>query len=191
MSNDENDDDFDFLGNSSMKELALRMDEIDKEIEAIAEVDKKTPEKKIDSTFYETPEAAAAIEKKLSEDRDNKTIGINDDEEEDESLAITQLQNEIKALERKDSPKLNDTVITATARKATPTAPIGIAMKTKERITRIVGISPDGPLAHTSLEPGLQLTMVNGIEIKNARHAQYLIQQSPESVTFVAKAMKS
>lgn len=63
---------------------------------------------------------------------------------------------------------------------------LGLSMKTSNGITRIVSISDDGLLVGSGLEPKQQLVEVNGVVLKNARHARHVIQSSPDEVTIVA-----
>ena len=91
------------------------------------------------------------------------------------------------------SPKkkrIVEETISAMIRKPTPESPIGISMKTVKRITRIVAIAEDGLLADTKLKPGLELIEINGVVIRNAKHARYLIQNSKDELTLVGQKVR-
>jgi hypothetical protein len=76
--------------------------------------------------------------------------------------------------------------ITVAVNKPSKDSSVGISMKTSKGITRIVAISDDGLLAGSGLEEKQQLVEVNGVAIKNARHARQLIQTATEEVKMVA-----
>jgi hypothetical protein len=181
-------EDLDFLGDSSMKDLALRMDEIDKAIEAINEVDKGSPQKKEGSeespakgsNYYETPEEATV---------GVQDVVVDDDDDDDADAGLEDLQKEMKQFEanQEQAPAVDDEIVTATCVKPTVTSSIGISMKTSKGITRIVAVNPSGLLANSSLRPGLQLIQVNDVNVRNAKHAKFIIDNHPGSITLVAK----
>ena len=80
----------------------------------------------------------------------------------------------------------DDKVVTATIFKPTQDSPIGISMKTSKGITRIVSVSETGLLKDSDLRSGLQIVKINGVEVKNAKHARYLIQACQDKVTVLA-----
>lgn len=190
----------------------MRMDEIDKEIAAIEEVDKGTPNKqKPEGTaagspprknFYDTPEEATAeVEDIVVEEDDD---GEDDDDiDEDADAGLEDLQKEMKELEaqqvvpqqepatqKEQAPKefVRET-ISATCVKPTQSSAVGISMKTSKGITRIVAINPKGLLAKSRLRPGLQLIQVNGVNVKNARYAKSIIDSHHGTITLVAQSM--
>lgn len=191
-------EEFDFLGNSSMKDLAMRMNEIDKEIEAIAEVDKGTPRKaermpgSPAKNYYETPDdAAAAIEDVVIDDDGD------DDDDFDADAGLEDMQKEMKEFEAQQvqqeqaptaKPFVSET-ISASCIKPSQSSAIGISMKTSKGVTLILAVNPKGLLAKSSLRPGMQLLQVNGVNIKNAKYAKSIIDSHHGTITLVAKTV--
>lgn len=191
MTEDESEN-FDFLGNSSMFDLAMRMNELDKEIEAISAVDRAREGKIIGSprgknnNFYETPEEVSTDQMHVVEESDKY-----DDDDDDADAGLEDLQREMQQFEaeQEHAPiQLQEgEVITAKCIKPTLTSPIGISMKTSKGLTTIVGVAPNGLLANSDLRPNMQLLQVNGCAIKNAKHAKFIIESHPGSITIVAR----
>ena len=133
---------------------------------------------------------------------------VTDDDEDDseydsdkESGGLTDLQGELKQFEEMDryqadaviraaSVNINAKDVTVNIIKKSPTSPVGLSMKTSQRITRIVAISEQGLLFNTKLRVGQILVKINGISIKNAKHARYVIQNAPDKVKFEAKEIE-
>ena len=80
-------------------------------------------------------------------------------------------------------------LITVTAIKLSPSAPIGLSMKTSRGITIISAISTESVLHGSALARGHRIVLINGVTIENAKHARYLIQNSAENVTLVTEQM--
>ena len=55
-------------------------------------------------------------------------------------------------------------------------------MKTSKGVTVIVSINSEGLMYNSTLKPGHKLVKVNGIEVKNARHARVIIQSAASKV---------
>lgn len=72
--------------------------------------------------------------------------------------------------------------VIATCVKPEPTSKVGISMKTSKGVTTIVSINPDGLMHGSTLREGHKLVKVNGIEVKNARHARVIIQSAASKV---------
>ena len=72
--------------------------------------------------------------------------------------------------------------IIATCVKPEPTSKVGISMKTSKGVTVIVSINSEGLMYNSTLMPGHKLVKVNGIEVKNARHARVIIQSAASKV---------
>jgi len=189
----EESEEFDFLGNGSMKDLAMRMNEIDKEIEAIAEVDKGTPEKEGSSNgspkknFYDNPkEASVEVE----------DIVLDESDDDDGDAGLEDLQKEMKEFEaqqvkHEQAPvtKFRTETISASCVKPKQSSPVGISMKTSKGITKLVAINPKGLLAQSKLRPGMQLLQVNGVKIKNAKYAKTVIESLHGTITLVAATL--
>ena len=77
--------------------------------------------------------------------------------------------------------------VSVTVKKPTPDTPIGISMKTSKGVTRIVGILENGLLKNTKLRGGLEIVQINGVGVKNAKHARILIQAANDTVTIEAR----
>jgi hypothetical protein len=80
-----------------------------------------------------------------------------------------------------DGKKCHHYIISAI--KPEPTAKVGISMKTSKGHTLIVAVTADGLLAGKGLKEGHKLIKVNGIDVKNARHARVLIQSAATKVS--------
>jgi PDZ domain len=80
-----------------------------------------------------------------------------------------------------DGRKYHHYVISAI--KPEPSAKVGISMKTSKGNTLIVAVTADGLLAGKGLMEGHKLIKVNGIDVKNARHARVLIQSAATKVS--------
>jgi predicted metalloprotease with PDZ domain len=127
---------------------------------------------------------------------------VDDDGCSGPSEALAQMQQELKEAEERQKKEAaeaaatastasllvqatDDKVVTATIFKPTPESPIGISMKTSNGVTRIVSVSETGLLKDSDLRSGLQMVEINGVEVKNAKHARYLIQACQDKVTIV------
>lgn len=195
MAEDESEN-FDFLGNSSMKDLAMRMNELDKEIEAISAAETgshdqegqngiRSPKGKT-YNFYETPDEISTDQMLAFAEGDRY-----DDDDDDADAGLEDLQKEMQQIEaqQEQTPLVlkEGEAVMATCVKPTLTSSIGISMKTSKGLTTIVGIAPNGLLAKSDLQPNMQLLQVNGCTIKNAKHAKFLIESHPGSITILAR----
>lgn len=238
------DDDDSYIHHGPMKDLALRMSEIDKQLDEITSSDpskngnknksNNESEQNRDSTSSTrtetagnskgrknvgvefTPESLAAgggsTEKYTYGKESNGGVMISTFDDSRFSVFsdfeldgddLVSLQGELAALETLDEnvktatatgisdkngkARVVEATVSETITKPTPESPIGISMKTVKRITRIVAIAEDGLLADTNLRPGLELVSINGITIRNAKHARYLIQNSKKELTLIAQ----
>lgn len=77
-------------------------------------------------------------------------------------------------------------LVAAIAVKPTQECPVGMSMKTSKGVTTIVGILDTGLLKDSRLRAGMELIQVNGVQIKNAKHARHLIQASAKRVKILA-----
>jgi C-terminal processing protease CtpA/Prc len=188
-------EDFDFMGDSSMKDLAMRMGDIDKQLDEINEIEKKSndssPQK--DTRALDDQMLAAQFE-------DSRTSIVSDVVLDDDDEALEDLQGELKEFEAmqkeaalaaspNNPPSTQMDTVSATVLKTSPTSPIGISMKTVQGVTRIVSIAENGLLASTALKPGFIIHEINGVNIKNAKHARYMIENAPEKVTIVTQVV--
>jgi hypothetical protein len=126
---------------------------------------------------------------------------VHDDEDEDDddfsglsADALAQMQAELKQADDEQQQQSSTTtsvlgeMVTVVVIKPTQESPLGISMKTSKGITWIVGISDTGLLKDSKLVVGTMiLVSVNGVPIKNARHARSLIQASNRTVKLVAQ----
>lgn len=185
------DEEFDFEGDSSMKDLIAKMGDIDKAIEDIHELDKagkngetssgeRTQAK--GSNFYETPGEAGTdvIDIVVSGDDD-----FDEDGDVDGVAGLADLQKEMQQLDKSFEEK----IVKVSCVKPVLDAALGISMKTSKGITRIVGINSSGLLANSELKPAMQLLSVNGASIKNAKHAKFLIDSHPRDILLEAKTL--
>ena len=195
----EDDENLDFLGNSSMFDLAMRMNELDKEIEAISAVEEgshsndgptgsaRSPKGKT-YNFYETPDEISTDQMRVEVEESDRY----DDDDDDADSGLEDLKKEIQQVEAQQehaAPILlqEGEAVTATCVKPTLTSSIGISMKTSKGLTTIVGVAPNGLLAKSDLRPNMQLVQVNGCTIKNAKHAKFLIESHPGCITILAR----
>jgi len=175
---------FEYDGNDSINDLIARMGAIDKAIEDIHDLDKKkdigTPAK--GSNFMDTPEEKAdEVEDMAFED---------DDDDDDVEAGLEDMQKEMQLVdEEKKKGQVKNEFVTVSCVKPTPEAAIGISMKTSKGITKIVSVNPVGLLAKSQLVPIMQLISVNGMPIKNAKHAKWLIDMEPRQIVLVARTM--
>jgi hypothetical protein len=201
-------EEFDF-GDSSMNFLVMRMGEIDKELAEITELENESNE-------TEQPENKSPQKVKISfEDLGASNASDFDFENDDDDGALASLQGELEEFEAleehakeeramakeepmtieepttKEEPmaiaRTVESTISATVLKPSPTTPVGISMKTSKGVTMIVSISEKGLLPNTSLQAGYEIVQINGVNVKNAKHARYIIQNAPEKVTFVTQ----
>jgi len=183
-------DEYEFDGNSSIKDLIARMGDIDKAIEDIHDLEKKrenvpgngTPAKGFD--FSDTPtgrETAVEVEDFafVSEDED-------DDDDCDAEAGLADMQKEMQLVEEQEHSFVEE-IITVSCTKPTPESAIGISMKSSRGVTRIVGVNPEGLLADSKLRADLQLVSVNGMPVKNGKHAKDLIGIHPRDIVLVVK----
>jgi hypothetical protein len=195
----ETSEDYDFMGDG-MKDLAMRMGEIDKQLDEIAESEKpKTPEEKNDVVLnnalpvpnFEDSRASIVSDEFLDdEDGESGLAEMQRELEEFEALEAS-AKAERGALtppEKTGGRKVEETISVAVL-KPSPTSSVGISMKTSKGVTMIVAIAQQGLCASTDLKPGLELLEINGVPIKNAKHARFMIQNAPKNVLIVAAQM--
>mmetsp|Transcript_111475 Transcript_111475/g.322278 ORF Transcript_111475/g.322278 Transcript_111475/m.322278 type:complete len:196 (-) Transcript_111475:209-796(-) len=187
-------EDFDFEGNASMQMLMARMGEIDKAIDDIKQVDKVSSTGDGLSPEDEPPSVQRNTFNSGNIVRDVVLGGSDDDdddfgEDEDGDAGLADLQQEMKNFdaEQIQNQAGSDSIIATCSKKLG--SPIGISMKTSKGVTKIVAINPSGLLAGSQLRPDLKLQSVNGISVKNAKHAKFLIDSVAGSLTLVAKEM--
>jgi hypothetical protein len=198
----------------SMKELAMKMDDIDKELADIAAVDNKTDSADVTASRSSDPDPADYADSRhvlvsnYDSDRnldnlveDSTHMGLDELKEELEAFqAAAAAEDESRKVQiaPEQSPSSQpiksssnvrsvDTNITATVTKLTPTTSVGIAMKTTKGVTRIVQISPTGLLKDSSLRSGFEMLRVNGTDGKNAKHFKNLISEALFEVTIEAR----
>ena len=181
-------DEYEFDGDSSIKDLIARMGDIDKAIEDIHDLEKKRENVPVNGTpakgyeFSDTPrETAAEVEDValVCEDED-------DDCDSDAEAGLADMQKEMQLVEEQEHSFVEE-IITVSCTKPTPESAIGISMKSSRGVTRIVGVNPEGLLADSKLRADLQLVSVNGIPVKNGKHAKYLIDIHPRDISLVVK----
>mmetsp|Transcript_130887 Transcript_130887/g.195025 ORF Transcript_130887/g.195025 Transcript_130887/m.195025 type:complete len:215 (+) Transcript_130887:123-767(+) len=201
---------FDFL-QGSMKDLAMKMGEIDDVLaEITAPEETKNDKEKEEELEKEREEKDDVPEAPIKEESVLATVNTSyvdvedtydddSDDDGDDDGGLTDLQGELRQFEEMDkthqldavmggqSPTLVETPITVIVHKPSPTSPLGISMKTSKGITRIVGLSESGLLSKTELREGQLLVKINGIYIKNAKHARYIIQNATNKVILEAK----
>ena len=181
-------DEYEFDGDSSIKDLIARMGDIDKAIEDIHDLEKKRENVQVNGTpangheFSDTPgETAAEVEDValVCEDED-------DDDDCDAEAGLADMQKEMQLVEEQEHSFVEE-IITVSCTKPTPESAIGISMKSSRGVTRIVGVNPEGLLADSKLRADLQLVSVNGMPVKNGKHAKYLIGIHPRDIVLVVK----
>jgi hypothetical protein len=206
----------DFLGNGSMKDIAMKMGDIDKVLDEINRIDDKPErsgsEQKGDCNVISNQDAVAnpADNSRAYSGSNGPKDIVFDTDDDDEELAdlsevdLAQMQAELKQADddgekqqrKQQSPPPPTTnlgkIVTVIVTKPTPESPLGISMKTSKGITWIVGIADTGLLKGSDLRGGLTMRIqtVNGTPIKNARHARSLIQGSQKKVKIVAQEVK-
>lgn len=215
----------DFLGDGSMKDIAMKMGDIDKVLDEIHLLDDEKPNRSgvkdaaatnLDKSSSAQGSPTAVIHSNAVTDDDFDEA--DDDDDEDIAgmsiAALAQMQAELKQVEEAERemqeqqkqkqqmqapppPPLSappqqtmlGATVTAIATKPTPDSRIGISMKTSKGLTWIVGISESGLLKDSDLRGGktMLLKSINGVPIKNARHARTLILGSQRKVKIVAQ----
>jgi hypothetical protein len=197
------DEEFDFL-QGSMKDLAMRMGEIDDVLAEIAGSEETKHEKEKEQEEVEGEEESPVKEDTITilppvdTSYDDVEDDCDDDVDSDDG-GLTDLQGELRQFEEMDkthqldavlgeeSTKLVETPVMATVHKPAPTSPLGISMKTSKGITTIVALAESGLLAKTDLRVGHILVKINSIYIKNAKHARYIIQNAAGKVCLESK----
>ena len=214
----------DFFGDGSMKDITMKMGDLDKVLDEIHQLDEEKPEssdvkqaaanldkesenKGVSLSAHDSPAAvihsiAATDDDDHDDDDDDYIAGMSSD-------ALAQMQAELKQVEeaeremqeqQKQAPPppplsvlhqqtLMGKTVSAIATKPTPDSSIGISMKTSKGLTWIVGVSENGLLKDSDLrgEMTMLLKSINGVPIKNARHARTLIVGSQRKVKIVAQ----
>mmetsp|Transcript_29 Transcript_29/g.84 ORF Transcript_29/g.84 Transcript_29/m.84 type:complete len:214 (+) Transcript_29:537-1178(+) len=198
----------------SMKDLAERMNDIDKQLDEIVDDggrDRLNQSKDSDDSTDDDVhgEVYSSTSPQVISGGTNNTSFIDDSDDDEESerdydLALDDLQSELNeisvaaAAAMAESPSKTsserpeaaiDTIVTATIRKPTKESTVGISMKTVRGVTRITGIKSDGLLAATSLKPGYEILVINNVKVKNAKHARHLIQEASSGVVISTRMM--
>mmetsp|Transcript_12601 Transcript_12601/g.34711 ORF Transcript_12601/g.34711 Transcript_12601/m.34711 type:complete len:237 (-) Transcript_12601:167-877(-) len=206
---------FDEWATGSMRDLAQRMDDIDKQLEEIVDStndetgsgdgDKNggAPAGGDDPQHSDGEEETALNTSTMSRKHatDTSTVGDFDDYDDDDDdptehdydMALGDLQSELNevnaaAVRSAVPPKADDfqtvqTLVTVSVKKPSKEATVGISMKTVKGVTRITAIRHNGLLKDTDLKRGYEILQVNNVPVKNARHARFLIQETPSVVT--------
>jgi hypothetical protein len=197
----------------SMKELAMKMDDIDRELAEIAAVGNETNSADVTSRSSDPDPADYADSRLVLVSNDYSDRNLDNVAEDSTRMGLDELKEELEAFQataaaEDESRKVQvasepspspqtiknnsnfrtvETTITATVTKATPTTSIGISMKTTKGVTRIVEISPTGLLKDTSLRSGFEMLRVNGADGINAKHFKNLIRAALFEVTIEAR----
>ena len=209
---------FEDLAQGSMKELVLKMDDIDKQLEEITGMQSSTPNVGgRDSRFLDSErdfecddEALTDLKAELQEVQEAAHPPIKEVPEEDHAeepkkepeAPPAPMPEETKEPEAAPAApeaapvenggavnRSSRTTVSATVIKPLPTSTLGISMKTIGGITRIVGIDENGLLASSNLRPGLEMVRVNDTYIKNAKHARLLIQRATDKVSLETRLL--
>jgi hypothetical protein len=187
----ETSEEFDFMGDG-MKDLAMRMGEIDKQLAEIADSDKpKTSEEKNvvpnalpEPDFLDSTASFVSDEYLDDEDAGSGLAEMQRELQEFEALEAS-AKTELALTPEKAGRKVEKR-ITVALLKPSQTSSVGISMKTSKGVTKIVAIAQQGLCASTDLKTGLELLEINGVSIKNAKHARHMIQNAPKNVLIVA-----
>jgi C-terminal processing protease CtpA/Prc len=189
----------------------MKMGDLDKVLDEITDLEvKKKPSdnEDVDGSWNINDIARKGNGRRFQSPFEDSTASIVSDEVVDDdgdepSEALALMQQELREAEERQQQEVaaskaagatssttttmltTDKVVTAIAIKPTPESTIGISMKTTKGVTRIVNVSEAGLLKDSDLRPGLQIVSINGVDVKNAKHARALIQACRETVTLV------
>ena len=204
MSGNEISEEFDMsFANGSMRDLAMRMKDIDKQLDDFASLDKskskelgasRTSLSEMSDRTVDDDDGLDEMRKELLEIQTAEEIYRAEGGGHHAAATFTATsdghyrQESAPPMESKDPPGGRvEHRITATVIKPSPTNPIGLSMKTTNGVTRIVGIVEGGLVAQSSLQIGYELITINDVLVRNAKHARLLIQQAHDKVTIVTQ----